>query len=306
MRIYRIGESLMDTSIEQVRDAAPYVAVLTRQEWEENKSDFELGIDDEEEMDDMSVTKALVNYDSMIGTFSVPVRDDICGPDKHFAFALDEKGLVLIDDEGTAQELIGRLSAKKKWRAPSLERFLYDFLEEIVMSDGTLLKSYDDRLAKLENGILGEMKNDPVPGINEVKNELLDLKAHYDQLIDLCQELEENENGFFKEENLRYFRLVKERLERLRDRVNSLREYSSQIRDLYETRIDVRQNRIMTYLTVVTSIFMPLSFIAGWYGMNFVHMPELRTVWGYPAVILVCAVIVAGCLLFIKNRHWLK
>ena len=124
-------------------------------------------------------------------------------------------------------------------------------------------------------------------------------------MIDLGQEFEENENNFFKHENLRYFRLFIARIERLRDIATFTRDYSVQVRELYESRLEIRQNRIMTLLTIITTIFMPLTLIAGWYGMNFRYMPELDSVWGYPIVILVSLLIIAGSLLSFKKKKWL-
>ncbi|MBP5652425.1 MAG: magnesium transporter CorA, partial [Lachnospiraceae bacterium] len=106
-------------------------------------------------------------------------------------------------------------------------------------------------------------------------------------------------------ENIRFFRLFSNRVSRLFDLVNSLLDYAGQIRDTYESRLDVKQNRIMTVLTVVTAIFMPLTLIVGWYGMNFKYMPELDSVWGYPAVIAVSILIVICCLIFFKRKKWL-
>ena len=92
---------------------------------------------------------------------------------------------------------------------------------------------------------------------------------------------------------------------RLQDMVMGQREYVSQLRDLMQTQLDVRQNRIMTVLTVITSIFMPLTLIAGWYGMNFRYMPELEWRLGYPVVIAVSLVIVVASLVFFKKKRWL-
>ena len=78
-----------------------------------------------------------------------------------------------------------------------------------------------------------------------------------------------------------------------------------QIRDLYKAHLDVKQNRIMTVLTVVTTIFMPLTLIVGWYGMNFRYMPELEWHWGYPVIIIASVVIVVASLLFFKKKKWL-
>ena len=133
----------------------------------------------------------------------------------------------------------------------------------------------------------------------------MDLRVHYEQLIDLSQELEENENEFFREENLRYFHMFTERIVRLQELVTGQREYIMQLRDLMQTQLDVKQNRIMTLLTVITSIFMPLTLIAGWYGMNFRYMPELEWRYGYPAVIAVSVVVVVLCLFWFKKKKWM-
>ena len=74
---------------------------------------------------------------------------------------------------------------------------------------------------------------------------------------------------------------------------------------IYNTFLDVRQNRIMTVLTVVTAIFMPLTLIAGWYGMNFVYMPLLHKTWGYPAVIVASLTIVVAGLWYFRHKKWL-
>ena len=96
-----------------------------------------------------------------------------------------------------------------------------------------------------------------------------------------------------------------ERVIRLQDTVSGQREYVSQLRDLIQSHLDVRQNRIMTVLTVITSIFLPLTLIAGWYGMNFRYMPELEWRFSYPAVIAVSILIVILCLFWFKKKKWM-
>ena len=94
-------------------------------------------------------------------------------------------------------------------------------------------------------------------------------------------------------------------MERLRSTASYLRDYSVQIRDLNQQNNETRQNNIMTILTIVTSIFMPLTLIAGWYGMNFKYMPELNSVYAYPLVILISVLIVLVSLWYFKKKHWL-
>ena len=101
------------------------------------------------------------------------------------------------------------------------------------------------------------------------------------------------------------FRLFSGRMERRLAMVASLRDYTVQVRDLYQTRLDVKQNRIMTILTIVTTVFMPLTLIVGWYGMNFRYMPELDSPYAYPIVIIVSLAIVILSLVFFHKKKWL-
>lgn len=287
------------------KDAVPYVAVLNSAEWKERSESFDMMIDLELDTSDRRETRAEVNADSLTGCISAPDRSIISGPHHSFVFALDEKGVVLIDDERYASELVRELQRTKKWRLPGLERFLYDLLEKIIEGDLSMLEKMEHRLNQTEQRILSETLDSYPPELNEIRGDLLDLRIHYEQLIDLGQELEENENGFFRQENLRYFRLFTERVTRLQDSVSSLRDYVVQLRDLVQSQMEIRQNKIMTLLTVVTSIFMPLTLIAGWYGMNFKYMPELEQPLAYPLVILVSLIIVVLCLWWFKKKKWL-
>jgi magnesium transporter len=282
-----------------------FVAVLTSAEWLENRDKFDMGIEMDIDLSAVHSTKAEVNYDSLTGTFSIPDRDNISAPNTNFAFALDEKGIVFIDDSGFVDKTIGSIISSKRWTMPSLERFIYDFLEQIVARDQIILERVDKELDTIESNILDGEESDPAQRVSRIRSDLRDMRIHYEQLLDLGQELEENENDFFNEDNTRYFHLFTQRISRLHDLTSSLREYSIQIRDLYQSKLDIKQNRIMALLTIITSIFMPLTLIAGWYGMNFRYMPELEYKWAYPAVIAVSIAIVIVSLIFFKKKKWL-
>ena len=303
---YLIEETLKEIKKEELKNTdKQYVAVLSSDEWKQDLDSFEMGMDIDPDMSEISTTKAEVNYDSLTGSFSIPNRNDLSEDDSRFAFALDEKGIVFIDDSGKAEELIHNIQLAKKWKFPSLERFIYDFLDQIVKDDLRLMEKYEREMDSIEKKIMDENDFSPSVRLNDIRSDIRDLRIHYEQLIDLGQELEENENNFFKQENLRYFRLFLNRMARLHDSSNSLRDYTMQLGDQYKANLDIRQNRIMTILTVVTTIFMPLTLIVGWYGMNFRYMPELEWRWGYPVIIAVSLLIAIGCLLFFKKKKWL-
>lgn len=303
---YLIKTTLTECTAEELHKGEyQYVAALTMEEWQKQQNSFDMGIELDINPDDIHNTKAEVNYDSLTGTFSVPSRRDICGRDYQYAFALDEKGIVFIDSTGVVDRILKKIARTKKWRIPCIERFIYDFLETIIHRDLSLLEKYEKELDAIEDDMMDEHTETGLTRVNEIRSDLRELRIHYDQLIDLGQELQENENNFFKAENTRYFRLFTDRVTRLYDTATSLRDFTMQLRDMYHTQIDVKQNRIMTLLTIVTTIFMPLTLIVGWYGMNFRYMPELETRWGYPVVIIVSALIIIGGLLFFRKKKWL-
>ncbi|MBQ1326044.1 MAG: hypothetical protein IIY52_08555, partial [Solobacterium sp.] len=206
---------------------------------------------------------------------------------------------------GTAETYLKDISGRKQWNNPCLERFLYDFLERMVIDDTDRLDKYEKKLDGIEKEIMKDKEADYPKRISKIRNELRELRVHYDQLEELGQELEENGNQFFKEENLRYFHMFSKRMSRLYELAVSLRDYTVQLVDLYHSQTDLKMNRIMTALTVITAIFMPLTLIVGWYGMNFVYMPELNSKYGYPLVILFSLSIVVGGLLYFRKKKWL-
>ena len=307
MRYYLLAETIQPCSAEELHDrmGSGYVAVLTTPEWKRERDRFDMGIELEPDAGNIHNTKAEVNYDSLTGTFQLPDRENLKERDFRFAFALDEKGIVFIDDSGKAEQMIDAIRRTKRWRKPSLERFLYDFLEQIVDNDLSIMERYEEELNRIEDEILSSQGQGDLVRVNEIRSDIRELLVHYEQIIDLTQELEENENGFFKEENLRYIHLFMNLMARRHDFAVSLRDYTMQVRDLYNAQLEVRQNRTMTLLTVVTTIFMPLTLIAGWYGMNFRYMPELEWRFAYPVVIGVSVAIVVFCLVLFRKKKWL-
>ena len=301
-----IGEQLQEcTETQAHEDGRQFVAVLTPAEWAARERTFDMGIDFEPDIEAVFDTQAETNYDSVTGTFFIPNRADLDAPEARFAFALDEKGVVLIDAGDTAGKLVRAIAATRRWRNPCLARFLADLVAQIVRGDTSVLHAYERELDAMEDAIMADAADDVPARINEIRGELRDLDDHYNHLMDLVLVLKDNENGFFAKPDLRYLRIAYERLDKLRDQAKTLRDQTLQVRDLYQARLDVRQNHIMTVLTVVTAIFAPLTLIVGWYGMNFVHMPELAWAWSYPIVIVVCLLIAIGCFVFFKRRKWL-
>ena len=307
MQYYLIKDTVVPCTPEELpeRGDSKAIAVMTSEEWKTERDRFHMGIEFDPTAKDINSTKAEANYGSLTGTFKILNRDNLLGRDQKFAFALDERGMVFIDEHGIAKKIIDTIAETKRWREPSLEHFIYDFLEQIISRDFPIIEKFETELDKIEDKILSGDTDDTLPRVNQIRTIVRRFLIHYEQLTDMVQELEENENGFFSEENLRYIHLFMNRIDRYHDTAMTLRDHAIQVRDLYREQLEVRQNRTVTLLTVVTTIFMPLTLIVGWYGMNFRYMPELDSPLGYPAVIVLSIAIIIGMLVFFKKKKWL-
>ena len=130
-----------------------------------------------------------------------------------------------------------------------------------------------------------------------IKDDMLFLQDYEEKLSHLEEELLEGNMEDFDRKIL---------LSRKELSVQTLKEYSMQLREMHQTQIDIRQNEIMKVLTIVTTLFMPLTLIAGWYGMNFAHMPELTAPGGYGIICVVCLLLIAVEIWIFKKKGWFK
>ncbi|MBP9988123.1 MAG: magnesium transporter [Ruminococcus sp.] len=185
----------------------------------------------------------------------------------------------------------------------TLEKFIFTFLDNIISGDNEALENIEFELDKLEERVLDDSSgNDFNSQVLIYKKKLLHLRNYYEQLIDIGEVLYENENSLFEEKELKYFEMFISRVDRYCDNVNLLRESLVQLREAYQSGLDLKLNNTMKIFTVVTSIFLPLTLIAGWYGMNFKYMPELSWKYGYPCVIAVSVAVVLLCIYIFKKK----
>ena len=124
-------------------------------------------------------------------------------------------------------------------------------------------------------------------------------------LSDIGEALEENENEIFEREDLRYFKIFTDKAVRLRENVDLLRDSIVHLRDAYQAYLDLKLNETMKLFTVLTAVFLPLTVIVGWYGMNFRNMPELTWKYGYFSVIVLSALVVGVLVAVFKRKKWM-
>ncbi|MBO5524170.1 MAG: cobalt transporter, partial [Roseburia sp.] len=129
--------------------------------------------------------------------------------------------------------------------------------------------------------------------------------SYYEQLINMGYFVQSSYGQKLTPEEKNLWQLYVKRAERLHDHVEMLREYLIQIRELYQSLIAVQQNKVMSFLTIVTTIFLPLTLIAGWYGMNFPNMPEFRWKYSYLAVIIISLMVIVLEIFYFKKKKML-
>ncbi len=188
----------------------------------------------------------------------------------------------------------------------TLERLIYGFLERIISDDYNTLAEIEAEISEHEDKINDSKANKNFNNeIAKIRKRLLLLDNYYEQLIVIGEELEENGIDLFKEKNLRYFKMFTDRVTRLSNTTRMLQDYSIHVREAYHAQLDYNLNSIMKMFTVVTTIFLPLTLIVGWYGMNFTTMPELTWKYGYLFVIIISVIVAVICILYFKKKKFL-
>lgn len=235
-------------------------------------------------------------------TLNIPIKKDDAQHRAKFSLVIRENLVVVILHNDFAQTVLNRFTLPPVSKNTTAGRFVYELMESIVNSDLIYLEDVEKRLGTLEEQVLGGSLDRFSQQIVPLKKELMQLHNFYVQLLDAADKLKDNDDGYFEE--AAYFSYLAEKTELLFNYTEMLRGYSIQVTELYQTQIDVRQNRIMKLLTGVTTIFLPLTVITGWYGMNFTNMPELGWAFGYPMIIVVSLVILIACFWFFKKNDF--
>lgn len=185
------------------------------------------------------------------------------------------------------------------------EWVLYHFFTRLLQEDLSYLEEYESEITDAEDAALKSARQDYMGKIVEYRKELLRLKRYYEQLNAIFDNLASNDNGLLSEDAVRHFVILSNRTERYHSSVVNLRDYVTQMREAYQARMEMEQSNLMRVFTVVTAVFLPLSLLVGWYGMNFRTMPELSWKYGYPVFILSSLLICIGLIWYFKKKKWL-
>jgi magnesium transporter len=219
---------------------------------------------------------------------------------KDFVFTFKEK------PDAIFNPIIERLDNEKSHlRKFGSDYLAYVILDTIVDEYFALQDAFDEYIEIIED----ELLNNPTPRIlttiQKIKRELIFLRRSVAPLRELLKNIERSESILLDERTKRYFGDVYDHSLRISEAMESYRDLIAGMLDIYLSSVSNKMNETMKVLTVFASIFIPLTFIAGVYGMNFEYMPELGWKWAYPTLWLVFIAISMLLLRYFKRKHWL-
>ena len=212
---------------------------------------------------------------------------------------LDKEDLFYLCNSKEDYEII----SKYVQEADTNEHALYLLFDNLLKGNNNHLAAIEDRISKVDANVINEMNKKTKGKIMGLRCEILRLKKYYEQFDFVFEELCINSNDLLTKSELKYFRILKNRYNRLLKKTINLKEYLIQVRESYQAEVDIEQNKLMKFFTIITSIFSPLTLLVGWYGMN-LQMPEFEWEYGYLFVITIAILLCVLWYIVFKKKNW--
>ena len=199
-----------------------------------------------------------------------------------------------------------RIRAGPRFRRAGPDYLAYALLDAVIDGYYPVLEALGEQLEQLEEQMILSPAQDAVALVYQTRRELLGLRRAVYPQREAVASLMRDASPFIGEEVQLHLRDCYEHAIQITDVIETYRELTAGLVELYMSSVSHRMNRVMQVLTIMASIFIPLTLVAGIYGMNFDHMPELHLRWGYPAALLAMAGIGFGMFLYFRRRGWIE
>ncbi len=197
-------------------------------------------------------------------------------------------------------------TAKGRIRGLGSDYLLYALIDSVTDHYFTIIETMGNKIEDLEDNLFtGLSQNEISQQIQELKREVLKVRRVIFPLREIINRIEKTDNKLILDKTLHYYRDVYDHIIQVSENIDIYREMIWGLMDMYMTSISNRMNEVMKVLTIIATIFIPLTFIAGIYGMNFENIPELKYKYSYFILWLVMIVIFLGMLWYFKRKKWL-
>jgi len=245
------------------------------------------------------VVLKMLNYDDKSGQIEAEQISLILG-----------QNFVLSFQEGKEGDVFGLLrerlrGGKGRIRKMGADYLAYSLIDSVVDHYFIILERLGERVEFLEEELVTEPTTKTLQEIYNLKREMIFLRKAIWPLREVISGLERGESSLIQQNTQIYFRDVYDHTIQVIDTIETFRDTVSGMLDIYLSSVSNRLNAVMKVLTIIATIFMPLTFLAGIYGMNFKNMPELEWRWGYPLVWMIMMAIGILMLIYFRKKKWL-
>jgi magnesium transporter len=220
------------------------------------------------------------------------------------------EGMVISFQEihgGDAFELIRNRIRQGKGRIRKMgaDYLAYALIDAVVDCYFTILEKIGDKIELLEDELIADPTKETMKQLHHLKREMIFIRKAVWPMRELINNLERSETELIKPSTDIYLRDVHDHTVRVIDTVETYRDLLSGMMDIYLSSVSNKMNEVMKVLTIITTLFVPVTFIAGVYGMNFDNMPELHSKWGYIITWVIMISIIFSLLIYFRKKKWL-
>lgn len=194
---------------------------------------------------------------------------------------------------------------KMKIRNSDCDYLAYSLIDAIVDNYFVILESIGEKIEQIETEVIESPGPETLRDVYSLKRELILLRKYVWPIREVIGTLLREDSKFMKNETKEYLRDLYDHTIRVIETLETFRDMLSGMLDLYTSTVSNKMNEIMKVLTIISTFFIPLTFIVGIYGMNFEHMPELKLVWFYPLLWMIMITISVGMLIYFKKKKWM-
>jgi magnesium transporter len=196
-------------------------------------------------------------------------------------------------------------NSKGRIRKMGADYLAYTLIDAVVDNYFVILEKFGEKIESMQEQLVADPSEKTLQQIHSVKREMIFLRKSVWPLRELINGLQRTESALVADATNIYLRDVYDHTIQIIDTIESFRDAVSGMLDIYLSSISNRMNAVMKVLTIIATIFIPLTFVAGIYGMNFKYMPELGWRWGYAAILILMMVVAILMLIYFRRKKWL-
>lgn len=284
---------------------ASYVETLTEEDFHEKYNKLNSSLSLLRFNEKIRHCRADVFESSVHGSLCMPCKG---GSEQTCRFYMDKERLLFISHDKWQDDILNQIFSHKFMDTSTPARAFFAFIDFLIKDEGDFIDDMEEALNEKESSMLENTQTIPEGFehcIYDIRKKLMETNRYYEQMGDMVRLLADSPTELIDKKTGRLYLFLAGRMDRLQADALNLREYSAQLYEMYQSRINVKQNKVMQFLTVITTIFMPLTLITGWYGMNFTNMPEIGWKYGYMGVIGLSVILLIIEYRIFKKKKWM-